>query len=288
MRRKVSLLASPPRAAQIPVRAYFAPLLRGTLTMLDVLVRGRVAAPLVLRFALAFALALALALSLTACEQIRPPSMPDDPGPPEPVVEYVAQQEILTPLPMRVRLPARYGVERVLVFVHFWGTHEYKTYELPRLGRGQQTWEGEISCRAVSTVTGDTRYYFLALNADGQPVIGSGSPEWPHVATIVRELEDGPQALSGRATPNQCHDPADCPPDFQGCPRYTILRPACHSSRDCLEHGGRCAWDGYCEAPPETEPDMSNASEDELLAAAVRKATKRFQSAKASVPVSAR
>ena len=39
-------------------------------------------------------------------------------------------------------------------------------------------------CRHVSTVTGDTRYFFLALDEEDELVGGSGSPEWPHVATI--------------------------------------------------------------------------------------------------------
>src|ERR1700722_6404937 len=101
-----------------------------------------------------------LLLSLSACDQ--PPLTPADPGPPEPTVEYVAKQQILTDLPMRVRLPARLGADRVLVFVQPWGTHGWSTLELEREG---QTWEGAVSCRAVSTVTGDTHYYFLALDA---------------------------------------------------------------------------------------------------------------------------
>jgi hypothetical protein len=166
---------------------------------------------------------LPLALSLLASSCGGPPAQtPADHGPPLPVVEYVTQQEILTALPLRVRLPDRYGAERVLVFVHLWGTRDWTHLELAREG---QTWAGEVSCRAVSTVTGDTRYFFLALDRQGQVVVGSGSPGWPHVATIVGKLADGPQALAGEAAPLRCHDPADCPPDFPGCPAYAILRP---------------------------------------------------------------
>jgi hypothetical protein len=204
--------------------------------------------------------------------------IPADPGPPQPIVEYVASQEILTPLPMRVRLPARYGVERILVFVHLWGTRGWSTFELARDG---QTWEGAVSCRAVSTVTGDTKYYFLALDARGDPVVGSGSPEWPHVATIVRELPDGPQGLSDRAPPDRCHDPADCPPDFAGCPAYTAIRSGCHTDADCPN--GACAWDGYCDGAP--EPSVGDATEAELLAAAVRNAIPRRRTAKANMSV---
>jgi hypothetical protein len=187
----------------------------------------------------------------------------------------VTRQEILTPLPLRVRLPARYGAEQVLVFVRLWGTYNWAPLELVRAG---QTWSGEVSCRAVSTVTGDTRYYFLALNARGEAVVGSGSPEWPHVATIVGSLPDGAQALPGDVAPPRCHDPADCPPDFPGCPAYVVARPACEVDRDCPT-GLRCAWDGYCDAagPGPQDPGLS---EDEALAAAVRAATKKYRTAR--------
>jgi len=211
---------------------------------------------------------------LFACACDRPPAMPRDPGPPVPSVEYVTKQEILTPLPLRVRLPARYGAERVLVFVHRWGERDWDTFELARSG---QTWEGEVSCHAVSTVTGDTRYYFLALDSDGEAVVSSGSPEWPHVATIVRDLAEGPQSLAGQRTPLRCHDPADCPPDFPGCPAYAIARPKCRTADDCAS--GSCGWDGYCDA---AEPRIdAEASEEELLAKAVHKATARYRTAQA-------
>jgi len=195
-----------------------------------------------------------------------------------PIVEYVTRQEILTPLPLRVRLPARYGAERVLVFVHMWGSRDWSTLELARAG---QTWTGEVSCRAVSTVTGDTRYFFLALGPEGQAVVGSGSPEWPHVVTIVGALPDGPQALPGDFAPVRCHDPADCPPDFPGCPAYAFQRPACRSSEDCPS-SGRCAWDGYCDAAPEAVDVSADADEEDRLAAAVRAATRRYQTAAAA------
>src|ERR1700733_12763717 len=131
----------------------------------------------------------ALALSTAAC--VHGPTLPD-PGPPAPVVEYVTQQEILTPLPLRVSLPAHYRAERVLVFFHTWGSRDWSTMELARAG---QTWSGEVSCREVSPVTGAPLYFFLAPDPDGEAVVGSGSPEWPHVATVVHSLPDGPQSI---------------------------------------------------------------------------------------------
>jgi hypothetical protein len=115
---------------------------------------------------------LAVSLFAAACET-PPPEVPE-PGPPQPVVEYLSRQEVLTPLPLRVQLPARYGAERLFVLFHTWGSRDWDTMELARSG---QTWTGEISCRQVSTVTGDTRYFFVALDAGGEIVAGSGSPD---------------------------------------------------------------------------------------------------------------
>lgn len=235
-------------------------------------------------------IACATALLASACS--RPPATPADPGPPLPIVEYVTHQEILTPLPLRVRLPARYGAESVIVLYQTWGSRDWSSLELSRAG---QSWTGAVSCREVSTVTGNTRYFFLALNADGQVVVGSGSPEWPHVATIVRSLPTGPQTLADEEAPLRCHDVADCPPDFPGCPAYTVLRPACASSNDC-PNGEACAWDGYCgpataaeaiASQPEPEPD-ADASDEERLAAAVRKVTRRYQTAAGRAPTAVR
>jgi hypothetical protein len=214
---------------------------------------------------------LALSLLVAACS---PPPAAPEPGPPAPVVDYVTRQEILTPLPLRVRLPSRYGAERVLVFFHTWGSRDWNMIELARAG---QTWRGEVSCREVSTVTGDTRYFFLALDPDGEIVAGSGTPEWPHIATIVGALPDGPQSLEGQAPPMRCHDPADCPPDFPGCPMYAVRRPACRTDVDCAE-GNPCAWDGYCGSPNMTVPaGPTDEDDEERLAAAVRAATKKYK-----------
>ncbi|HMY18791.1 MAG TPA: hypothetical protein PKA58_20830 [Polyangium sp.] len=222
-------------------------------------------------------IAVALALNSASCSNTPPPLMAE-PELSAPVVEHVQTQEILTPLPLRVRLPQRYGAAHVLVFVLMWGTHEWKVMELEREG---QAWSGEVSCREVSTVTGDTRYFFLALDAEGTPVVSSGSSEWPHIATIVRHLPDGAQTLAGQTKPMRCHDPADCPPDFPGCPLMTIARPACTSHETCAS--GACSWDGYCAPMPREEgiQTIQLGSDDERLAAAVHQVTRRYQAAAA-------
>lgn len=219
-------------------------------------------------------LAAALAMLVTACASY--PTWPPDPGPPKPIIEVLPQQEILTPLPLRVRLPQHYGVEYVLALVLTWGSRDWELVELERVG---QTWTGEVSCRQVSTITGDTRYYFLALDEAGEVVAGSGSPEWPYVATVVGALPDGPQGLAGEPRPLRCHDPADCPPDFPGCPAYAFLRLPCTSGLDCSS--GVCEWDGYCTASEDEyeDGDWALVGDEERLARAVQRARRRFKTA---------
>lgn len=208
-------------------------------------------------------------------------------GPAAPTVEYVQRQEVLTPLPVRVRMPAASGVEHVVVLYRTWGSRGWHPMELARHG---QTWSGEVSCREVSTVTGDTKYFFVALDGDGNPVGGSGSPDWPHVATIVGSLPDGAQALSGGSTPMRCHDVADCPPDFPGCPAYDVRRHSCRSERDCSE-GQRCGWDGYCDAPSLQDTALGtdsesggDATEEPDLEAAVRSVSARIRKTASAAP----
>jgi hypothetical protein len=191
------------------------------------------------------ACALSISAALLGCTHLAPGpnSVTDDS-----LVEYVPEQATLAALPVRVRLPASYRAERVLLFYNAWGAKGWDMMELSRAG---QTWNGEVSCRDVSTVTGETRYFFLALDAQGHRVTGTGAPEWPQVATIVRTIPD-PRGLEGEAAPIRCHDPADCPPDFPGCPSYAM------SSRNVAldaEH---------------------DADDQELLAKAVVAATARY------------
>ena len=72
------------------------------------------------------------AVALAACVETPAPVLPYSPPPPAPVVEYVNEQQILAPLPVRVRLPDHYGAEKVLVFYNMWGTDDWKTLDGPR------------------------------------------------------------------------------------------------------------------------------------------------------------
>ncbi len=220
---------------------------------------------------------MALPLLAVACAEMTP--APQDAGPPAPIIEYVTTQEILTALPLRVRLPAKYDAEYVVVLVRTWGSRDWQVSELERSG---QTWRGEVSCRDVSTVTGPTRYFFLALDRYGEVVLDSGSPEWPYVATVVGELEGGARGIPGELPPMRCHDPADCPPDFPGCPPYEVARASCAHNDDCAS--GMCEWDGYCApSDPADEAEFGVWDDDERLARAIRRATARYRTARSDV-----
>lgn len=195
-------------------------------------------------------------------------------GPPAPIIEHVEEQEILTPLPLRVRLPRSYGAKYVVALVLTWGSRDWQVVELDRHG---QTWRGEVSCRQVSTVTGPARYFFLALDDSGQSVLDSGSPEWPYVATVVGSLPEGAHGLPGEPIPGQCHDVADCPPDFPGCPAYAVHRPRCHDHDGC--DSGVCEWDGYCREAEPSEEAFGIWDEDEQLARALEQVKARYRTA---------
>jgi hypothetical protein len=219
-------------------------------------------------------LALTFLVTFVSCVLVAcGPSVLVEPGPATPEVQYLTRQEVLTPLPLRVRLPAAEGAEHVIVLFRTWGSRGWRNLELSRVG---QTWSGEVSCREVSTVTGDTKYFFLVLNGEGEVVGGSGSPEWPHVATIVGSLPDGPQSLPGSQATLRCHDPADCPPDFPGCPAYATQRHSCRHDKDCGE-GGRCAWDNYCGSPSGEVNASTQEPEEEDLELAVKAVSSRYR-----------
>ena len=186
-------------------------------------------------------------------------------------VEGVPEQAILTPLPLRVSLPDRYQPSRVLAFYRTWGSPSWEHVELARAG---QAWTGQVSCREVSTVTGPTRFAFLALDVNGSDIAKGDPAFWPSLETTVRYLPEGPQTLDGLVAELPCHDPADCPPDLVGCPAYSFRRPACSFDAEC-GRGGTCAWDGYCGAISDFGGDTTGfeATDDQLLAQAVRKAT---------------
>lgn len=191
------------------------------------------------------ALGASLVISVAAgCASQQQPSQPADPGPPQPVIETVPFQEILTSVPVRASFPSRLGISHVMLYYRPYGERAWSSRELARSG---QTWAGEISCYDVSTIAGYMQLFLQASDAGGRVIVATGSAAWPYVVSIVNRLASGPAWLPGASMPWRCIDPADCPSDFPGCPHRAPLRPPCASNGDCGE-GEYCAWDGYCDA----------------------------------------
>jgi hypothetical protein len=153
-----------------------------------------------------------------------------------PVSERVAEQGILTPVPITLEVPAELRARRVLAHFKTRGSPEWTTLELRRLGN---RWTGAIPCLEVSTITGDILYYVRVHDADGAVVAYSGSRHKPYRVTIRRTKDES--ADSGR-----CPDPADCPLGLPGCPSAPVEKIPCRHDRDC-EGGETCSWEGYCE-----------------------------------------
>jgi hypothetical protein len=189
-------------------------------------------------------LALTSLLAL-ACGPLNGASHSVDPGPPTPIVDRVDEQEILTPVPVRLRLPGWIGAERVFVHYRSFGSQQWSALELSRLG---QTWAGQVPCLEVSTITGDLQYYLSAYDEEDRMVVSTGSRSVPHVVSVRYRLEGGPRGLTGDRRPMRCPDPADCPPDFPGCPATLLARAPCDHDEDCPDDEA-CAWDGYCDRP---------------------------------------
>ncbi len=164
----------------------------------------------------------------------------------------VHEQEILTPIPVKLEVAAETKAAHVFAIYKTWGSEGWRDVELTREG---QTWSGEISCHEVSTVTGDAHFYLVALDAKGKLVTSSGTPTTPHPTRIVSQLEGAIQV--------RCADPSDCPTDFPGagCPVHPRKRSSCDTDKECGKFA-TCAWDGYClskEAAAIPDSDLASA-----------------------------
>ena len=189
-------------------------------------------------------LALAAMLGLgCGCGPVNGAAPVTEPGPRTPIVEQIREQEILTPVPVRLRLPSWIGAERVLVHYRSFGSQEWSALELARRG---QTWDGAVPCLEVSTITGDLQYYLTAYDDDDRLVLSTGTESWPHLVSVHYRLDGGPRGLPGAPSPLRCPDPADCPPDFPGCPATVLARAPCDDDAHC-PNGQGCNWDGYCD-----------------------------------------
>jgi hypothetical protein len=160
-----------------------------------------------------------------------------------------AEQKALTAVPIYVELPA--GVVAIKVVARYkpYGTSEWKTLELRRLGTG---YGAEVPCRDVGSTTGDFVYFVQATDAAGDVVSMSGSRAAPNKVAIKNSLAGAPPHLPGVAPPSKCSDSADCPPGLPGCPVQGKAVAAnkgwgagCEQDSECNQ--GLSCKNGVCE-----------------------------------------
>jgi hypothetical protein len=166
-----------------------------------------------------------------------------------PVREHKAEQGILTPIPIRIELPASINAQRVLVSYRLFGLKEWTTLELNR--QSAQLFVGAIPCLEVSTVTGDVLNYIRVHDFEGAVVAYSGSRHQPYRVRIIHDTVRPDLASAAR-----CPDPADCPVGLPGCPSERVGRIPCKSDDDC-EGSSSCGWDGFCESTTRPENWLS-------------------------------
>jgi hypothetical protein len=125
------------------------------------------------------------------------------------------EQAILTPVPLYAELPDGVTAVKVIARYKAFGTTEWKTIELRKVGNGYGT---EVPCQEIGSTTGDLQYYLQATDANGDVVSTSGSRNAPNKVAIKNELSGEAPHLPGKPPPSQCRDASDCPPGLPGCP----------------------------------------------------------------------
>lgn len=184
----------------------------------------------------------------------------EGPGGPQilhlPPGRHEAEQGILTPIPIEVRIPDDVPASRVLAHYKIRGAPDWTTLELVEV---EGKWQGAIPCLEVSTITGDVAYYVRVHDRDGNVVAYSGTRHTPYRVLVVHDSART-QATLDRPS---CPDPADCPRGLPGCPSEVVEQLPCASDSDC-EGAASCSWDGYCEVDPRQHTWLSLAGSQEF------------------------
>jgi len=121
----------------------------------------------------------------------------------------VAEQAVLTPVPIYVEYTGAESLQRVIVRYKSATMNEWKVLDLKRAGR---SWKGLVPCADVAQ--GTFQYYLQGLNAQNEAVVAGGDRTNAYKVPIKPSLEGAAPHLPGEAPPQACTDAADCPPGF--------------------------------------------------------------------------
>ncbi|WP_394837072.1 hypothetical protein LVJ94_09205 [Pendulispora rubella] len=121
----------------------------------------------------------------------------------------VAEQAVLTPVPIYVEYTGTEPLARVIVRYKGAAMDEWKALDLKRAGR---VWKGLTPCGDVAQ--GTFQYYLQGFNAQNEPVATAGDRTNAYKVPIKPALEGAAPHLPGEAPPEACTDAADCPPGF--------------------------------------------------------------------------
>jgi hypothetical protein len=166
-----------------------------------------------------------------------------------------AEQRTLTAVPIYVELPDGATPGKVIARYKPYGTPDWKTLELLKVGNG---WGAEVPCMDVGSTTGEFVYYVQATSDAGEVIGTAGTRAAPNKVIIKNEPVSGePPHLPGKPPPTRCREAHDCPPGMPGCgkklPSGRGWGATCTSDSDC----GRDYWckQGACESGARVETE---------------------------------
>jgi hypothetical protein len=170
------------------------------------------------------------------------------------------EQAILTPVPLYAELPDGVTAVKVIARYKAFGTTEWKTIELRKVGNG---YGAEVPCQEIGSTTGDLQYYLQATDAGGDVVSTSGSRNAPNKVAIKNELSGDAPHLPGKPPPSQCRDASDCPPGLPGCPAAKKSGgkgwgASCDKDSECSS--GLACKNGSCETGDKSGVTESSAA----------------------------
>lgn len=157
------------------------------------------------------------------------------------VHEPTLEQQVRTPIPIYAEYSGEEQLVKVIVRYKGFGMTDWKPLELKK--SGEKGWAGLLPCADVQQ--GTTQYYIQGFNAANDPVAVGGDRNNAYKVKVTTEKVAEPPHLPGQPAPTQCADTGDCPPNFPGCKKNTVVGPVEPAGKD----GGEfCEEDTECKS----------------------------------------